>query len=51
MPLGVLVDCAAVGIGGLLGCAFGRALPQRTRELLNVIFGFCAMAIGVKSII
>ena len=51
MPLGVLVDCAAVGIGSLLGCAFGRALPQRTRELLNVIFGFCAMAIGVNSII
>lgn len=51
MPIGVLVDCGAVGVGGILGCVLGKYLPKRTQEYLNVIFGFCAMTIGINSIV
>lgn len=51
MPLGVLVDCAAVFAGGLAGALAGKALKERTRAYLTVIFGFCAMTIGINSII
>lgn len=51
MPIGVLTNCAAVLVGGLLGTALGRILPQGLKDNLPTLFGFCSIAIGVNSII
>lgn len=51
MPIGVLVNCAAVFAGGLLGTALQNVLPQRLKDTLPMPFGLCAMGIGINSII
>ena len=51
MPIGVLTNCAAVLLGGLLGTALGKILPQGLKDNLPTLFGFCSIAIGVNSII
>lgn len=51
MPIGVLTNCAAVLLGGLLGTALGKVLPQGLKDNLPALFGFCSIAIGVNSII
>ena len=51
MPIGVLTDCLMVLIGALIGCAAGRFLSEETRKDLNILLGFCAMAIGINSIV
>lgn len=51
MPIGVFTNCLAVFAGGLLGSVLGKLLPQGLKENLPTLFGFCAIAIGVNSII
>lgn len=51
MPIGVLTNCAAVLLGGLLGTYLGKILPQGLKDNLPTLFGFCSIAIGVNSII
>lgn len=51
MPIGVLTNCAAVLLGGLLGTGLGKVLPQGLKDNLPALFGFCSIAIGVNSII
>ena len=51
MPIGILVNVAAVVIGGLLGSVLGHKHPERIKTLLNMTFGVCAMTMGITSII
>ncbi|MBP3657535.1 MAG: DUF554 domain-containing protein [Clostridia bacterium] len=51
MPVGVMANAAASLLGGLLGCMMKKWIPQRFQDELPVVFGYCAMAIGVNSII
>ena len=51
MPIGVLSNCGAVLLGGILGTGLGKVLPEGLKEHLPSLFGFCSIAIGVNSII
>ncbi|MBQ7860208.1 MAG: DUF554 domain-containing protein [Faecalibacterium sp.] len=51
MPVGVLTLCSCVLLGSILGCLFGRYVPQTTRDYLNTLLGFSGMALGINSIV
>ena len=51
MPIGIIVNALAVIIGGLLGTAAGKKLPQRLKDALNMVFGVSALAMGVASVV
>lgn len=51
MPIGVLVNSAAALAGGALGSILSHRIPDSMREPLPVLFGYCAMAIGINAII
>lgn len=51
MPIGLITDVCALVIGGLLGNVIGKRLSEDMKKALNNIFGFCAMAIGIRLIV
>ena len=51
MPIGVILNCLAVAVGGILGAAVGQKLSTEFKEKLNLIFGVCAMSMGIASIV
>lgn len=48
--IGIIVNVAAVVIGGILGTVFGKHLSTRFTTELNKVFGVCAMGMGIASI-
>ena len=50
-PIGIAANVAAVILGGLAGSLFKKILPDRVVEMLYMTFGFCALSIGVISIV
>lgn len=46
MPIGIIANVSAVFLGGLIGGAIRKKLPETLRENLPTVFAFCAMAIG-----
>ena len=50
MPIGIMVNACAIVIGGLIGTFLGNKLSADFKEKLNMIFGVCAMTMGVSSI-
>ncbi|MBQ6590536.1 MAG: DUF554 domain-containing protein [Lachnospiraceae bacterium] len=51
MPLGVIVNSMSVVIGGLLGTLVGDRFSADFKDKINMIFGCCAMAMGISSIV
>ena len=51
MPIGVIINVTAVIIGGLLGGVLGKHLTTDFKTKLNMIFGACAMTMGISSIV
>ncbi len=51
MPLGVIINCAAVFFGGLVGASIGGAIPERVRTTLSLIFGVASMSMGIAYIV
>jgi len=51
MPIGIITDCLCVFIGGIIGTVFGKYMSLDFKEKLNMIFGACAFAISISSII
>ena len=50
-PIGIAANVTAVILGGLAGSVIGKYLPKRVTEMLYMSFGFCALCIGVVSVV
>ena len=50
MPIGVITNCLGVIIGGILGSFIGPRLSESFKFNLNLVFGACAMTMGISSI-
>lgn len=51
MPIGVIVDCAATAVGGLLGAILGKYIPEKIKSFLPVVFSVCCLGIGISLIV
>ncbi len=51
MPLGVIINVSLVVLGGLLGSVIGGKLSDGFKKNMTTVFGFCAMAMGISSIV
>lgn len=51
MPIGVLTNCLAVFLGGVLGTALKNLLTENLKTDLPAMFGLCAIGVGINSII
>lgn len=51
MPVGIIVNCLAVVIGGAIGSLLGERISPNLRNSLTMVFGACAMTIGISCII
>lgn len=51
MPIGIVADVAAVVLGGLAGSLVGTCLSESRKQILNWIFGLCAMAMGISAVV
>ncbi len=49
MPIGVIVNVAAVAIGGLLGTVLKKWINARLKKGLTLIFSICAAGLGITS--
>ncbi|SEI96036.1 hypothetical protein SAMN02910453_1702 [Lachnospiraceae bacterium A10] len=50
MPIGIMINVLSVAIGGIVGSIVGHKLSLDFKEKLNMIFGVCAMTMGVSLI-
>lgn len=51
MPVGVIVNVTAVVLGGLLGSVIGGKLSDGFKRHMTSVFGICAMAMGISSVV
>ena len=51
MPVGVICNTLAIAIGGVAGAKLGGRLSTEFKEKLNLVFGICALGIGITSIV
>ena len=51
MPTGVIINVLSVALGGLIGTVAGHKLSLDFKEKLNMVFGVCAMTMGIGSIV
>lgn len=50
MPIGVIFCSSSIIIGGILGTLFGKYLSADFKEKINMVFGACALAMGITSV-
>ena len=51
MPIGIIIDVSALALGGLVGSLLGNRLSDEFKEKMNLVFGICAMGMGVSTIV
>lgn len=51
MPIGIIANGLGVIIGGIVGSLMGPRLTESFKANLNLIFGVCAMTMGISSIV
>lgn len=49
MPIGVICNTIAIALGSVAGAVFGSRLSAEFKEKLNLVFGVCALGIGISS--
>ena len=50
MPIGVTINVLSVVFGGIFGTLMGNKLPARIKDNLTLIFGVCAIGMGIVAI-
>lgn len=51
MPVGIIINTAAIIIGGIIGAFAGEKLPDNFKNELNLVFGTCSIGMGISSIV
>ena len=51
MPVGVFANVLSVVLGGFIGSVAGDKLSGRLKQEMTVIFGVCALAMGISSVV
>ncbi len=51
MPIGIIINVLSVALGGIVGTVAGHKLSHDFKEKLNMVFGACAMTMGISSIV
>ena len=51
MPIGIILNSLAILLGGIVGAAIGKKIPAAIRTSLPLVFGCCAMMMGITNII
>lgn len=51
MPIGIIVDCAAIFFGGLIGALSQNRIPEKIKVALPMIFATCAFSLGTNLIV
>lgn len=51
MPIGVLLNVAAVAVGGIAGSLLSKKLSEELKTQMAFIFGICAMGMGISSVV
>lgn len=46
MPIGLITNCLAVFVGGLLGTSLKKVLSEKLKTDLPAMFGLCAIGVG-----
>ncbi|MEE3439734.1 MULTISPECIES: DUF554 domain-containing protein [Ruminococcus] len=50
MPIGIIVNCLGVIVGGIVGSLIGPRLTGSFKDNLNLVLSACAMTMGISSI-
>ena len=50
MPTGVIINSLSIVLGGIFGALLGHKLSHRLKTEITLIFGICAMAMGINAI-
>lgn len=51
MPTGVIIDALATFLGGIIGSLLTKYIDDRLKDNLTMIFGLCAIGMGIVSVI
>ena len=51
MPIGVIINALVVAVGEIVGALAGDKIRESFKENLNTVFGACAMAMGISSVV
>lgn len=51
MPIGVLLNVAAVAVGGIAGSLLSKKLSEELKTQMTFIFGICALGMGISSVV
>ena len=51
MPIGVIVNALSVLCGGFVGVIVGKYMKDEFKNTLTMIFGLCALSMGISSVI
>ncbi|MBS7527664.1 DUF554 domain-containing protein [Fusibacter paucivorans] len=51
MPIGIIINVLSVLIGGVVGTLAGKRFSSEFKAMLTLVFGVCAMGMGISAIV